>query len=106
MMAMLRWMRLYNQDPAHPRKLKFYGFDMQAPRLAESNVLDYLARVDPGARGDAARVFDVLGEWPENKEYEAASAEVKRRTAESLAALLRRFDDRKQDYIGHSSQED
>jgi len=105
MMALLHWMRQYNQDPAHTRKLKFYGFDMQVPGLAESNVIDYLGRVDPDGRVDAARVFDVLGPWGENKEYEAASAEVKRLTAASLAALLRRFDERKRDYIDRSSQE-
>jgi erythromycin esterase len=103
---MLRWMRQYNQNPSHAHKLKFFGFDMQSPGLAESNVLDYLGRVDRGARADAARVFDLLGKSGENKEYEAASAEVKRRTAESLAALLRRFDERKLDYIANSSQED
>ena len=85
--------------------MKVYGFDMQTPGLAETNVLAYLERVDPGARADAARVFDVLGKWGENKEYEAAPAGIKRRTAESLAALLRRFDDRKPDYVGKSSQE-
>jgi erythromycin esterase len=106
MMALLRWMRQYNQDAAHARKLKFYGFDMQAPGQAESNILDYLGRVDPGASRDAARAFDALGHWAENKEYEAASPEVKRRTAESLTALLHRFDERKQEYIGHSSQAD
>src|SRR5665213_4274357 len=47
MLALLRWMREYNQNPVHTRKLKFYGFDMQTPGLAESNVLVYLRRVDP-----------------------------------------------------------
>jgi erythromycin esterase len=106
MMVMLQWMRQYNQNPFHAHKLKFFGFDMQTPGVAESNVLDYLGRVDPGARVDAARVFTLLGKRGENKEYEAASAELKRRTAEGLGAFLRRFDERKLDYMAHSSQED
>lgn len=44
---MLLWMRHYNQDPAHTRKLKFFGFDMHGPGLAAANVLEYLERVDP-----------------------------------------------------------
>jgi erythromycin esterase len=106
MFALLRWMRQYNQDPAHTRKLKFYGFDMQTPGLAQANVLDYLRRVDPEAVDTAGEVFDLLGRWGENKEYETAGAEVKRRTAESLAALLRRFDERKQEYVGRSRLHD
>jgi erythromycin esterase len=106
MFALLSWMRQYNQDPAHTRKLKFYGFDMQTPGLAQSNVLDYLRRVDPEAVDTATEVFKMLGSWGENKQYETAAAEFKRRTAEKLAALLRRFDERKQDYVGKSSLPD
>jgi erythromycin esterase len=106
MSALLHWMRQYNQDPAHTRKLKFYGFDMQVPGLAESNVLDYLRRVDPETVDTAAQAFDVLGHWAENKQYEIASTGVKRRTAGSLAILLRRFDERKQEYVRRSSEQD
>lgn len=101
---LILWMREYNRNPAHTRKLKFYGFDMQTPRLAESVVLDYLRRVDAESRETAARTFAVLGEFPENEAYETASAGIKRNTAEELAALLRRFDERKQEYIARSSE--
>jgi erythromycin esterase len=87
MFALLRWMRQYNQDTAHTRKLKFYGFDMQIPGLAESNVRDYLRRVDPDSVDAAARVFEV-------------------RTAESLDVLLRRFDERKSEWVRRSSGQD
>ena len=106
MSALLHWMRDYNQDPAHTRKLKFYGFDMQGPGLAASNVLGYLRGVDPEAVDDAAKVFAILGPWAENKEYEAASNESKHRTADSLAVLLRRFDERKEQYVRRSSMQD
>ncbi|MGA3097135.1 MAG: erythromycin esterase family protein [Bryobacteraceae bacterium] len=102
-LEMVRWMRQYNQDAAHTRKLKFYGFDMQAPRVAEANVLEYLRRVDPESRETAAKTFAVLGEWAANDVYEHGPAEIKRGVAESLAAILRRFDERKQEYIARSS---
>lgn len=103
MSALLRWMREYNQNPAHTRKLKFYGFDMQTPGLAESNVLDYLRRVDPEMITEAAASFELLGRWGENEKYEAASVEVKNRTAGTLARLLQRFDERQADWVLRSS---
>jgi erythromycin esterase len=103
MRALLRWMRQYNQDAAHTRKLKLYGFDMQVPELAESNVLGYLRRVDPEIVATAARAFEVMGP---NEQYETASADLKRRTAESLAVLLRRFDERKVEWVSKSSRQE
>lgn len=47
-LELIRWMRRYNEDPAHVKKLKFYGVDMQIPRVATAKVLEYLARVDAG----------------------------------------------------------
>lgn len=101
---LIRWMRQYNLDAAHTQKLKFYGFDMQAQRGAESNVLAYLRRVDPEYRAAAAQTFAVLGEYPNNQAYIDGPAEIRRRTAESLAAILRRFDERKPEYIARTGQ--
>jgi erythromycin esterase len=47
MLDMIHWMRRYNLDPKHTRKLKFFGFDMQDPRYALKFLLGYLATVDP-----------------------------------------------------------
>lgn len=106
MLELLRWMREYNRMPEHTRKLKFYGFDMQVPGLAEATVLDYLRRVDADAVAGAGRVFDVLGYWGDNPEYASASDDVKRGTAASLTSLLLRFDARKREYVARSSLRD
>jgi erythromycin esterase len=103
-LEMVRWMREYNLDPAHTRKLKFYGFDMQTPGLAESNVLEYLQRVDAESRATAAQAFEILGRIGANRAYENGPAETRRSTAASLAAILDRFDERKPEYIRRSSQ--
>jgi erythromycin esterase len=34
-LAMIRWMRKWNEDPSHSRKVRFYGFDMQNPAAAQ-----------------------------------------------------------------------
>jgi erythromycin esterase len=44
---MIRWMRAYNADPAHARKVRFLGFDMQTARVAGPAVAAYLETVDP-----------------------------------------------------------
>ncbi|NTX35989.1 erythromycin esterase family protein [Myxococcus sp. CA033] len=46
-LALIRWMRAYNADPRHARKLKFYGVDMQATAASSRAVLDFFAQVDP-----------------------------------------------------------
>ena len=49
---LVEWMRHYNADPAHQRKLKFYGFDSptdvstDSPRQTLHVALDYLSSVD------------------------------------------------------------
>jgi len=65
-LAMIRWMRRYNEDPAHEHKLKFYGFDMQAPGSAAKRLRETIGVRDPATlpaldalapllrRGDAA----------------------------------------------------
>lgn len=59
-LEMVKWMRRYNQDPSHPVKLKFYGFDMQNEHSAAHAVLKYLARVDPPAEAKAREALKPL----------------------------------------------
>jgi len=47
-LEMIRWMRKYNEDVNHLRKVKFYGFDMQYPARAAKRAVEYLDNVDPG----------------------------------------------------------
>jgi erythromycin esterase len=52
-LELIRWMRAYNADPAHPRKLRFYGMDSQLSPGPAQALLDYLAQVDPAYRAEA-----------------------------------------------------
>jgi erythromycin esterase len=102
---LLRWMRRYNQDPSHPRKVKFLGFDMQDPGPPEAHVREYLRKVDAGWEEKASQVFAVLGGYGENPAYEQSAPEVKQRTRARLDELLQRFDGQKDEYIRRSSRE-
>ncbi len=41
---MIRWMRNYNVNPHHEKKVKFYGFDAQVPTRAARVALDFVSR--------------------------------------------------------------
>lgn len=46
-LELVEWMRRYNQEPAHQRKLKFYGFDTQKAFVYGFPELQrYFGRVD------------------------------------------------------------
>src|SRR5437016_9672435 len=73
MLDMMRWMRRYNQDPAHVKKLKFVGFDMQTARVAVANVEHYLQRVDLDEAKVAAKILAPLSDRSEEHTSELQS---------------------------------
>src|SRR5206468_3819983 len=66
MVALLRWMRAYNADKQHVRKLSFVGFDMQSAPTAVAALVAYVKRVDAAAGAQLAAELEDLGD-----EYEA-----------------------------------
>src|SRR5258708_8200979 len=66
---LVEWMRQYNADPAHQRKLQFYGFDSptnmtpNSPRQTLHFALDYLNSVDGGSSQEYRnRIEPLLGQ--------------------------------------------
>jgi erythromycin esterase len=67
---LVEWMRHYNADPAHQKKLQFYGFDSptdvpstDSPRQTLRFVLDYLSSVDEAlAQEYQSRLEPLLGQ--------------------------------------------
>src|SRR6266568_7436752 len=63
---LVEWMRHYNADPAHQRKLQFYGFDSptdvttDSPRQTLHVALDYLSSVDSGSSQEYRNRIDPL----------------------------------------------
>jgi len=60
MADLLRWMRRWNEDPGHPRKLRFHGLDIQSPDVALRVLHGFLAGKDPET---AAWLQERLGEF-------------------------------------------
>ncbi len=66
---LVEWMRVYNSDPSHRIKLRFYGFDSptemtftDSPSHVLHLVLDYLESIDvPSGRARRKRIDQLLG---------------------------------------------
>lgn len=99
---LIKWMRRYNADPRHERKIKFYGFDMEssAPCAAEAT-LDYLRAVDPEMAAvqpelrllanpyTALEIFS----WQQNQKDASVAA---------IHDLLKQFDEQRSQYVSLS----
>ena len=97
------WMRSYNQDPTHTKKVKFVGFDMQTTRLAVANVDAYLRQVDPEEAKFASTILVPLSDASGEREYANKSEQFRQKTAVGINSLLARFDGEKNRYVGSSS---
>ena len=100
---MIQWMRRYNADPRHQRKVQFYGFDMQSVPRAVKVVLSYLRKVDPKqAAAMEARFAPLADRWIA-LEFRTLDRRKREATRASAAALLARFDARKEPYSRKTS---
>lgn len=101
MLELVRWMRRYNEDPAHAKKLKFHGVDMQIPSLAATHVGEYLRTVDAAYAKQVEEGLALLagnGWWQLPRERQEA-------VRDTLAEVARRFDSRRAQYTRQSGRE-
>jgi erythromycin esterase len=101
-LAQIRWMRAWNADPRHTRKVTFYGFDMQAAPRAVRVVLDYLRRVDPPAV-DVATALEPLRNPFMNEELERPQLEP---LLVQVHALVEQLDRRRPDATARARDRD
>ena len=114
MLGVVEWMRRYNENPAHARKLSLHGVDMPTTRVTLVAVLNYLEGVDAprlpeyaerlaplesldvpeeGARPALLTALDGLGTLLETrrKDYEGGGDEGAWALARQQVVLLRQF---------------
>jgi erythromycin esterase len=86
-LEMIRWMRAWNEDPAHERKVRFYGFDMQNPAAARTRLKDWLTTKAPAALPllEKTAPLDRLGP-------KKLTADDKKNISEAIAALASSVD--------------
>jgi len=59
--GLLEWLRAWNADATHARKVRFHGLDLAAPGPTARRLKEYLARVDPDVADSVAPVIERLG---------------------------------------------
>ncbi len=96
---MVQWMRKYNENPEHKRKIKFYGFDMQGAQVEEERILDYLKSVDNESVKKFQQVFSELNDKKIYSFNEDKITNIKN----NIQELINVFEKNKQQYILKSS---
>ncbi len=120
--ALVQWMRRYNEDASHPRKLRFYGLDVHvwytSPLAAIEGTWTYLDEVDPGYAAQSRQVLlplveRFLGQGGRASQrgrqrvdkYMRLPMEVRTAYTAAIADLVGRFETRQVDYLRRSSED-
>ncbi|MGD2089571.1 MAG: erythromycin esterase family protein [Candidatus Aminicenantes bacterium] len=101
--TMIQWMRTYNADPFHKKKVKFYGLEVGDTRDAVAYLEKYLEKVDPVTVKNFEKIlslfkkadaYEIVMKYSD-KEYKALQ--------EILKRFLSHFDGEKTAYTARSS---
>ena len=87
---MVEWMRAWNADPRHRKKVRFAGFDMQITALAARNLVAFLDRVEPGA-GDLSALLAPFADG----RFDDGDAGARAAADRALAPVVARFGERR-----------
>lgn len=102
-LEMIKWMRRYNADPLHTKKVKFYGFDNQSAPRAVKVTLQYLHKVDPTQAAASEKALAVLANPFTSSDFGRLPKEKKEAAAASVSTIIRLLDERKLDYVNRGS---
>lgn len=101
------WMREYNSNPDHKKKIKFYGFDPQHIERAARVMLDYLAKVDPILENKVRPKLGILEIPFSNPELigvrQWIPEEVDSLSPQNIGLVMDSFDKNKDQYVQNSS---
>ena len=103
-LALIEWMRAYNANPNHKRKIKFYGDDMQSGARAAKVTYAYLEHVDSAmARVFADSLSLMLNSFTEGFLGTSSSKATRERLLRYGEVVLRQFEARRAQFIAVSS---
>ena len=104
-LALIEWMRAYNEDPAREPKLKFYGFDMQVFEPAVRVALPHLAQVDAEKAEDLENRFEPLMGQGRMQQYRNLTPAQRDALTEAVDELVTAMDEHKPSIEQSSSVE-
>lgn len=96
---MIKWMRSYNADSIHTKKVKFYGFDMQSASLAVKVTLQNLQKLDPILSITLEKPLAVLSNPFTAPDFVLLPKVKKDEAATAIETILKFFEEHKSDYI-------
>lgn len=103
-LELIEWMRRYNADRKHKRKIKFCGFDMQTTIVAAREALAYLDKVDPEYAKTVDSLLDPLKSPQAGDAYKAMPQEARTALGDGIDKMLERLDARRRRYVSSSSE--
>jgi erythromycin esterase len=109
---LISWLRRHNAKSGTKRKVRIFGADVTAPRLAMGGVLAFLEKVDPDYCADLQKIdlgLDLFEDhfWPSTMErYQALSDDERTQLRDRYDALAKHFEKSRNRYIHKSSEED
>lgn len=108
MLHQIEWMRAYNADPAHPHKLRFFGYDMQDGGQEIDEVVAFLKKVDAPSATQVAEWYEPYRPftWKGRQDYTVAAPELRARCREGIQKALQWLLDHQTAYAGMATHED
>lgn len=107
---LIKWMRAYNANPDHKKKIKFYGFDPQDPERAARVMLEYLNKVDPVLEKNVRPELGILEVPFSNPEIigrrQFIPEEYDSLSLVEIQGVMMAFDKKKDQYVKASSLSD
>ncbi len=89
-LEMIRWIRRYNENSTHVRKVKFVGFDMRTAHVAVRNLLRYLGKTDPEYAAAFGQILEELSTPDGEAQYGRTPGHVRRLIAGDVDELVQR----------------
>ena len=102
-LALIRWMRAYNADPTHHKKVKFYGIDCQESKTGADHIAAYLEKVDPGFAKQVSKSLSLLGKSTAFNQVDGLPQQECDSLKASIKGILHRFDRERDSYAAASS---
>jgi erythromycin esterase len=103
-LAMLRWMRRYNQDPAHTKKLRFRGCDVYEFSHAVPALATYLDRVDPPLASRAREILAPVADVSAEGSYPRLSPAEQEKTRQGIRDILASFESNRAKWSARTSE--
>lgn len=102
-LALVEWMRAYNADPAHTRKVQFQGLDVTSSMIGAENLTAYLQQVDPGYASQIEHILTVFRNPNVYNIVNGYSQEEVDAMLQNLDNIALHFDRQKSSYVASSS---